>query len=287
MYHLKLALSGIKNAGVMAIACIVIMTSSLLILGVFLISTANLREVLRYAHTKVEIVAFVKDDVSLQGIDSMIVEVSRIPYVESVRYVSKETALRRLKDEFGERSRILDAIDINPLPASLEIILKPQYRLHERIAAVAQHISQFPGVEDISYGRGLIEKLEKVIRALAIADICVGLLVAIAVVVTVSYTVRLTIFARAKLIRVFKLVGASDLFVMKPFLIEGLIHGFISTVLSLLVLYLGYRVVNSRISGVVFMPIGFVLFHICFGLAVAVLGSWVSLRAHLKRGGQY
>lgn len=287
MYHLKLALSGIKNAGVMAIACIVIMTSSLLILGVFLISTANLREVLRYAHTKVEIVAFVKDDVSPQGIDSMIVEVSRIPYVESVRYVSKETALQRLKDEFGERSRILEAIDINPLPASLEIILKPQYRLHERIAAVAQHLSQFPGVEDISYGRGLIEKLEKAVRALAIADICVGLLVAVAVVVTVSYTVRLTIFARAKLIRVFKLVGASDLFVMKPFLIEGLIHGLISTVLSLLILHLGYRVVNSRSSGVVFMPIGFVLFHIFFGLAVAVLGSWVSLRAHLKKGGQY
>jgi len=287
LYHLKLAFSGIKNAGVMAIACIVIMTSSLLILGVFLIATANLRELLRYAHSKIEIVAFIKDGVSQEGIDSMIVEVSKIPYVETVRYVSKERALQRLKDEFGERSHILEAIDVNPLPASLEIILKPQYRLRERITAVAEHISQFPGIEDVSYGRGWIEKLERLVRAIAIVDICVGLLVAIAVVVMVSYTVRLTIYARGKLIRVFKLVGATDLFVMKPFLIEGLIHGLISTAISLVILYLGYRAISARFSEIIFMPVGFIVFHIFFGLAVAVLGSWVSLRAHLRKRAEY
>lgn len=287
MYHLKLALSGIKHAGVMAIACIVIMTSSLLILGVFLIATANLREVLRYAHSKVEIIAFIKDDVTQQGVDSIIVEVSKIPYVETVRYVSKQDALRRLKDEFGERSHILEAIDINPLPASIEVILKPQYRLQERIASVAQYISQFSGVEDISYGRGWIEKLEKTIRVLAIIDICVGLLVAVAVVVTVSYTVRLTVFARSKMIRVFKLVGATDGFVIKPFLIEGLIHGLISTALSLAILYSGYKMIHSKVPQVVFMPVGFAIFHVAFGLAIAALGSWIALRAHLRKREQY
>lgn len=287
MYHLKLALLGIKHAGAMAIACIVIMTSSLLILGVFLIATANLREVLKYAHSKVEIIAFLRDDATQQGVDSIIVEVGKIPYVETVRYVSKQEALKRLKDEFGERSYILEAIDINPLPASIEVTLKPQYRLQERIASVSQYISQFSAVEDISYGRGWIEKLEKVIRALAIIDICVGLLVAIAVVVTVSYTVRLTVFARSKLIRVFKLVGATDFFVMKPFLIEGLIHGSISTAFSLAILYLGYKMVESKVPQVVFIPLGFAIFHVIFGLAIAVLGSWVSLRAHLRKREQY
>ncbi len=282
MYHLRQALSGIRRAGFMSVACIIIMTCSLLILGIFLMATANLREVLRYAHEKVEIVAFLHDDTPREAADSLMAEIGKIPYVETIRYVSPSDALERLRTEFGTRSYILDALDINPLPASVEVTLKPQYRLKERITGVAERIRQFPQVEDLSYGRGWITRLERLVRAVALVDLGVGLIVGIAAVVTVSYTVRLTLYARRELIRILKLVGATDAFIMQPFLIEGAIHGSISIVLSLLVLYAGYRVINVKVPQAVFMSWQLILFFVVFGLFVAMLGSWVSLRSFLR-----
>jgi cell division transport system permease protein len=281
MYHLTQAVTGIKRAGFMSVACIIIMTCTLLIFGIFLLATANLREILRFAHEKVEIVAFLEDDLSEAGADSLVAELENIPFVENIRYVNPSAALERLKTEFGSRSYILDALDDNPLPASLEITLKPQYRLKDRVVSVAERVEQMRGVEDVSYGRGWITVLERMVRVFALVDIVVGLVVGIAAVVTVSYTVRLTLYARRELIRVLKLVGATDFFVMAPFILEGVIHGLVSVVLSACVLYLGFRAIDIKVPQAVFMPWGMIAFFTVFGLLVAVLGSWLSVRSFL------
>lgn len=281
MYHLNQALAGMKRAGFMSAACIIIMTCSLLILGIFLLATANLREILRFAHEKVEIVVFLEDGISRAAADSLMAEVESIPFIESIRQVDPDEAMQRLMREFGNRSQILESLESNPLPASLEITLKPQYRLKQRVVGVAERLEQLRGVEDVSYGRGWITVLEKVVRVFAVVDIVVGLVVGIAALVTVSYTVRLTLYARKEMIKVLKLVGATDFFVMAPFLLEGLLHGAAAIALSLVLLYLGYSAVDSRISQAVFMPLGMILFFIIFGLAVAVMGSLVSLRVFL------
>jgi cell division transport system permease protein len=121
-----------------------------------------------------------------------------------------------------------------------------------------------------------------VVRVFAVVDIVIGLVVGIAALVTVSYTVRLTLYARREMIKVLKLVGATDFFVMAPFLLEGLLHGAASIALSLVLLYLGYSAIDTRITQAVFMPLGMIVFFIVFGLAVAVLGSLVSLRVFLE-----
>lgn len=282
MYHLRQALSGIRRAGFMSVACIIIMTFSLLILGIFLFATANLRELLRYAHEKVEIVAFLQDDVEQAASDSLLSEIENIAVVEAVRYVGPDEALRRLKTEFGAKGYLLDALEGNPLPASFEITLKPRFRFKDVVETLSEEISQMPGVEDVSYGAGWIARLERLVRALVFADIGVGLVVAIAAIVTVSYTVRLTLYARREVIRLLKLVGATDFFIMVPFLLEGAIHGAAAVALSLVTILLGYRVVALRVPQVKFMSAGMIVLFVLFGVVVAVVGSAVSLRAFMK-----
>lgn len=281
MYHLRQALSGIRRAGFMSVACVIIMTFSLLIFGIFLFATANLRELLTYAHQKVEIVAFLEDGVTEGAVDSLVAYLEENPVVEAVRYVGPDEALERLKGEFGSKSYLLDALDTNPLPSSLEITLTSRYRFKDAIESLAEDVGGRPGVEDVSYGKGWIARLERLVRALALADLGIGLVVAVAAVVTVSYTVRLTVYARREVIRVLKLVGATDSFVMTPFLIEGAIHGLSSVVLALALLYFGYRLVDLRVPQAVFLPAGMTLVFLMFGVGVAVLGSLVSLRAFL------
>jgi len=282
LYLLKETINGIRRAGFMSVACVLITTFSFLILGIFLLATANLREILRYAHEKVEIVAFLEDGVTAAGMDSLEAELDAIPFIEERRFVSPDSALARLRAEFGAKSFILDALDENPMPASFEITLKPQYRLKDRVVSVAERIRKLPGVEDVSYGRGWIARLETLVKMLALIDVCVGLVVAAASIVTVSYTVRLTLFARKEHIRVLKLVGATDWFVMLPFLLEGVVHGVVSVAASLLVVYGAYRVIAVRIPQAVYLSFGMIVFFTIFGVLAAVLGSWVSLKTFMR-----
>lgn len=286
MYHLKQALSGIRRAGFMSAACIIIITFSLLILGIFLFATANLRELLKYAHQKVEVVVFFQDGVAEGIVDSLMADLDANPVVEAIRYIGPDEALERLKGEFGAKSYLLDELTTNPLPSSLEITLKPRYRFKDAVEGLADEIAEKPGVEDVSYGKGWVARLERIVRALALLDIGVGLVVAIAAIVTVSYTVRLTIYARRDVIRVLKMVGATDSFVMAPFLIEGAIHGLIAALLALLLLFVGYRMVDLRVPQVIFLPGGMTAVFVIFGVVVAVLGSLLSLRALIGEKGQ-
>jgi cell division transport system permease protein len=281
LYHLRQALLGIRRAGFMSLACIIIMTFSLLILGIFLFATANLRELLTYAHEKVELVVFLENNVDEAGTDALRQEIAASNVVEEIRYVSADEALERLRGEFGQRSYLLEALEDNPLPASFEVTLKPRYRFKDVIEDLADKVSEMAGVEDVSYGRGWVERLEKVVRALALADIGIGLVVGIAAIVTVSYTVRLTLYARREVIKVLKLVGATDSYVMAPFLLEGALHGIAAALLSLLLIFIGYRVVAAKVPQAVFMSAGMIAFFVLFGVAVAILGSAVSLRAFL------
>jgi cell division transport system permease protein len=282
LYHLRQALAGIKRAGFMSVACIIIMTFSLLILGIFLLATANLRELLKYAHEKVQIVVFLQEGAEQASIDSLAAEIGKVKVVETLRYVSPGEALDRLKGEFGSKSFLLEALEENPLPSSFEITLKPRYRFRDIVENLSEQISQMPGVEDVSYGRGWIARLEKIVRALALADFGVGLIVAIAAMVTVSYTVRLTLYARREIIKVMKLVGATDLFVMAPFLLEGAIHGLAAAALSLALIFIGYKAIYVRVPQMVFLPMGMIGFLVIFGVGIAVLGSLISLRAFMK-----
>jgi len=282
LYHLRQAISGIKRAGFMSVACIIIMTFSLLILGIFLFATANLRELLRYAHEKVEIVAFLEDGLEATTVDSLMAEIQGMAVVEAVRYVGPGDAMERLKSEFGAKSYLLDALEENPLPSSFEITLRSRYRFKDIVETLSGEIAEMPGVEDVSYGAGWIARLEKLVRALALADVGVGLVVAIAAVVTVSYTVRLTLYARREVIKVLQLVGATVFFIMAPFLLEGALHGAAAVVLSTILIFIGYKMVALRVPQVTFMPPGMLVLFVLFGVIVAVLGSALSLRAFMR-----
>jgi cell division protein FtsX len=80
---------------------------------------------------------------------------------------------------------------------------------------------------------------------------------------------------------VLKLVGATDGFVMAPFLLEGAIHGLAAVVLSLVLMAIGHGVVDERVPQITFMTPGMVVSFVAFGVVVAVLGSWISLRAFI------
>ncbi len=248
----------------------------------------NVRHVASTLESQVEIRAFLVEGTESKRVKEIQETIAGYPEVKSVAYVSKDDALRRLREQFGEHRDLLAEIEeANPLPVSFEVSLKEPDRVRE----VAENISRLKGVESVSYKRELVERLFLVTRALRIlGSVLVGMF-ALATVVLVSNTIRLTLFARRREIGIMKLVGATDSFIRAPFMFEGLMLGFGGAVLAALVTRVSYTWVAVNIPKLLpFLPIlpgkplvdHLSLFLLAVGSGMGAAGSALSLRRYMR-----
>lgn len=203
-------------------------------------------------------------------------------------FVSREEALDRLREQFGERQDLLDFVEeMNPLRHSFEIKAEEA----EQVKVVAQEVGRIEGVAEVKYRQEVVERLFSLTRSIRIAGLVLVVLLLMATVFLISNTIRLTVFARRREIGIMKLVGATDWFIRWPFILEGILLGVLGTLVSVLILRRLYDwVVASIYSSLPFIPVippeGIMqpLILLLFGLGffVGAFGSLVSLRRFLR-----
>jgi cell division transport system permease protein len=162
----------------------------------------------------------------------------------AVRLVSAEEALGRLRGELGASGTVLDGLPENPLPRSLEVRPPPGPPDAARLRKLADRWAQLPGVTGVDYGREWIDRLAALDRALTQGAGAVLSLVLLAAVIVVAATLQLAAYARRDEIEIQKLVGATDLFVRVPFVIEGAFQGLMSAALAVGGLLLGQHILG-------------------------------------------
>jgi cell division transport system permease protein len=261
---------------------------SLAIFSLFVFIITNLNAVVEGWGERTQMIVYVKD-ASVGQADSIKQAVLQIPGVKSAEYVSKEKALAELKEELKGHESILDGVDANPLPASFEVRVEDEFNQPARIAEVAGRIKALEWAEDVQYSREWVEKLSSFIRFIQLAAIAVGVFLGAATLFIISNTIRLAVYARKDEIEIMKLVGASDMYVKTPFVLEGLLQGFFGGLLALCVLALGRYAVLSEIPSylrfAVEMPFSapvFLAFLIGAGMLMGVAGSLISMNRFLK-----
>ncbi|MEW6686738.1 MAG: permease-like cell division protein FtsX [Candidatus Edwardsbacteria bacterium] len=281
-YSFKEALLSFKRARLMTLVSIFIITISLFILGIFLIATVNLHRLIKQAQEKVEITVFLKDELSSNSVQTLKGKIREMGGVKEVHYISKEEALKRFRQELSEKGDLLDALETNPLPPSFQVKVLRDCKDPKYLAYLSSQIASLSGVEEVEYGKDWVEKLYQVIVVLLSVDGLLLIIFVFASLFVVSNTIRLTIFARREAIEIMKLVGATDNFIRRPFLLEGIIQGVIGAGMSLGSLYLGYHFLSEKWGGVVFLGQREILFLVGFGVLVGILGSYISLKRFLR-----
>ncbi|CAG1066803.1 Cell division protein FtsX [uncultured bacterium] len=261
---------------------------SLAIFSLFVFVITNLNAVVEGWGERTQMIVYVKD-ASVAQADALKQAVLKVPGVKSAEYVSKEKALAELKEELKGHESILDGVDANPLPASFEVRVADEFNQPERIAEVAGRIKALEWAEDVQYSREWVEKLSSFIRFIQFAAIAVGVFLGAATLFIISNTIRLAVYARKDEIEIMKLVGASDMYVKAPFVLEGLLQGFFGGLLALCVLALGRYAVLGEIPAylrfAVEMPFStpvFLAFLIGAGMLMGVAGSLISMNRFLK-----
>lgn len=206
--------------------------------------------------------------------------------VKELRYVPKDEALRLFKESLEGQNGLLEGLGENPFPSSFELQLLNTYKNQKDLKRVVGQLKSEEFISDIQYTQEWFEKFSAFLDLFKLVVLLIGTVLLLAVTFIISNTIKLTILARKDEVEIMRLIGATDSFIKAPFVIEGFLQGLIGSVISLLMLFLSYRIISAKafftIPYLVFLPSNFIIAVIVGGTALGIFGSNISLGRFLK-----
>ncbi|MBO4897588.1 MAG: permease-like cell division protein FtsX [Clostridia bacterium] len=287
-YYCSEAFKNIWYNKLMAITSIITVMSCLLIFGFFLVVQLNLNDITKQLEGQCEIQAFMPQEYNDEQAKQVCDKISVLPNVKSAILETRQQAYDNYKDTLGTAANVME--NINPeefLPASCKIRPNDISQLNELEAQV----SAIEGVEEVINRRDTVNGVISVNSIIRNGCIIFAVLLALIAVFIISNTIKLDVHARQREIHIMKYVGATDWFIRWPFIIEGIIVGFLGAVVAILItLLISSLLLNALDSfGNIFqfrsssdtMPLVSVVL-LLFGVVIGALGSLVAVRKHLQ-----
>jgi cell division transport system permease protein len=281
MLAIKTALTAFRRAPLLSALSITTIAFSLFAFGLFGLVALNIRNALQKVEERVEIRGFITDGTPVETISVASDEITKYPEVLSVDVVTQAQALERARNELGE---FKDVFESEVLPASLDIKLKPGSRDPETVRKVVDRLRGYDFIDDIRFGEEWITQLYRLRNIAGVAGIALGLAFAAVAVIIIGATIRMAVLARSREISIMRLVGATDGFIQRPFLIEGSITGVLGGILALALTYLAMRILGQYLHfETAFFDRRIGSLGILFGAVMGFLGSAVSVGRHLRK----
>lgn len=291
VYFIRVALNSIRRNLVLNFVSAATISMALLILCSFLLLYTNLRQIVESTTTELSITVYLKDGLSAPAAEKIEEKIANLNGVENVVFISKDQALDDMRLKLGDQSGILEGLEENPLPASLELSLKPHMKEDASISRLTSAVKAIKGVDEVHYAWEWAEKLNVFIRFVKLSGLTVGLMLFLAIVFIIANTIKLTVLARKDELYIMRLVGATENFIRTPFYIEGIVQGLAGGLIALVLLFAGFHLILANIQlplglslvELKFLPIGLIWFTIFSGFFLGFIGSFISLGRFMQR----
>ena len=274
----------------MGVASIVSICSMLLILGGITFGVFVANNIVEDMKTKVDqIDVILEPEVTHERVLKIKEELKKIENVKEVNYVSKEKALEKMKEQWKENSFLLDGME-SALPESYELKVENI----ENSSTVASNIYNIKDVEKVVYYKDIVDKLTKmsdVVKYVGITLVGVLLLVSFFI---MSITIKLTVIARRKEISIKKYIGATNMSIAGPFIVEGMLLGVLGAGISFAMIFFAYKYVYESLAWGVgnilynyLIPVNIFGFYVAIayfgiGIGIGILASIFSSRKYMK-----
>ena len=281
MRPIAAALGAFRRAPLLSALSVTTIAFSLFAFGLFALVATNIRHALDQVEDRVEIRAFVVDGTPAEVMAVAAEEIAGYAEVAKVDLVTREQALERARAELGE---FRDVFDAGFLPASLDVRLKRGSRDPETVRAIAARLAEMTFVEDIRFGDEWITQLYRLRNIAGIAGASLGLAFAAVAMIIIGATIRMAVLARSKEISIMRLVGATDGFIRRPFLVEGTLKGVMGGALALAMTWTTLRLLAQYLSfETTFFDGRAAVLGVLAGGLVGLLGSIFSVSRHLRQ----
>jgi cell division transport system permease protein len=277
------ALLTFRRAPLLSTLSVTTIAFSLFVVGLFGLVAVNLHRALREVAERVEIVAYLLPGTPVETVTLGVQDIAAFPEVQSVSYVTENEALARARGELVEFRDVLRELERNPLPASIEVKLKPTVRDAEHVNDVADRLKGFGFVDDVRFGRDWVEKLDRLRQIAAAVGLVVGIAFAVVAIIIIGTTIRMAVLQRGREIAIMRLVGATDGFIRRPFLVQGAIKGMLGGLVAVALCFVAYGLINRWLIQAAFFSRTQALAIVGFGTLIGLLGSATSVGRHLRR----
>lgn len=284
-YVIKEGVAGFKRARLASFTSIFSLFIAVLLLGVLARVSYNAYEVAQSLKRSIDVEVFLVDldERTTEELEDKLMEKE---VVQEINYISKDSAATIFKEEFGTGASSL--AELNFLPASFRLRISPETAV-DTVNALVEEIRGYRGVDEVQFNQQLLQLLETRFETITAAGGGLGILILLAALILVFNTIRLTIYAKRSLIKVMKLVGATNSFIRRPFVIEGVIQGLIAGLLAVGVMYLAFQFIMPEYIpqfGVLEWPYGR-WYYLCSAMVILAmlmgfLGSQWAARRFIK-----
>ena len=284
-YTIREGLAGFRRAKFAAFTATSALTVALVLIALFGLLAWQGSQVTRWLKQRIgEVQVFVSNAADGPATNALRLRLEATVGVDQVEYISQQDAAAEFRREFGDETGALPDGDF--LPASFRIQLDPDYANADSLDALAATFAGLNRVDEVIYNQPLLAKVQRNLRVFTPIALGLGLVVVLAALFLVGNTVRLTIYARRMLIRTMKLVGATDSFIRRPFLVEGMAQGVVAGLIACALVWPLYGLFLRAVPQVPGWPGGspLIVLTLVFvvGAGLGWLGSWMAVRRFIK-----
>lgn len=284
IYSINSALKNLWRERWINFLTVISISVGLLILSSFLTITLNVDSVMKRWSMGFGMVVYLQDDISRETQASLEKLLSEDSGVLEVNYISKDEAMETLRDLLGSGASILEDVDENPLPSSLELKLRRDLVTPSSVEKKAEEIRRMTGVDDVRYGEEWLSSLSTLSSLLGVIAIFIGGAIFVAITFITYTTIKILFYRRTEEVETMKLLGATRSFIKLPFLLEGLFIGLFSGIISSLSLFLILSVTTVKLieflpslrSLVVSLPVEAYLVIPLAGAVLSLMGSFIA-----------
>lgn len=274
-----------RRAAAVAMAAI---TAVVFVAGAFLVLSYNTRRIVRSWSASAEMSVYLADDAPAAVVQELDRWIQQSGVADSVAYVSRDEAYRRFQRDFPGLADVAGTAENHPLPASLEVLLRPGAASGGVFDAWLADLRSRPGVGDVRYDLEWITRLQRLVRTIEATGLAIVVILGFAAALTVASVVRLAAASRADEIEIMRLVGAPLATIRAPFVVEGLLQGAIGAMAALALLAAGAWFVQVRygawltdvtgLDRISFLPPLAVLSVIGAGVVLGGFGGFIASR---------
>lgn len=290
LYSLKQGIKGIFSNKTMSFISVISVTSALIILGIVFTIVLNINQFIQVAKDEInEVRVSMEVNISEEEKAKLKEDISKIAGVKKIEYKTKEKSFNDMKKSWGEEAYLLEGVK-NPLDDFYVVTIDNS----NNIKSISSKILKLDGTQDIVYYQDIMQNFLNVSNIVKKFGSIVIIALLLICLVIISNTIKSRVYSKKEEIQIIKYVGASNGFIIAPFIVEGFTIGMIGSLLAVgaCVGMYGYILekttsIISNIAGNVVLPltsvsISLVSVLVITGISIGVLGSVLSVKKHLK-----
>ncbi len=207
----------------------------LFLLGILGLVLINARELSDYFRESLSFSVMLNDDSKEADIRMLQKDLDAKPYVKSTKYISKDEAAAKMKDDLGED--FISFLGDNPLPPTIDVYLHAGYTKPDSVTKIEKYILQYPFVKEVYYQESLLFLINENVRKISIFLLVISSFLFLIALTIINNTIRLSVYSKRFLIRTMQLVGATRAFIRRPFIIQSAFHGLLAALIAMSLMF--------------------------------------------------